>query len=815
MGKYAEVAVSGFKNSPSGVDIFDYCIPDKYAGRVRIGMRVIVPFGSRHIEGYVININDETSLNLNRIKPIEEVPDTYSIFSKNNISLAKWMSIKYMCSLGEALQCIIPSGMIIKESRNVVLNPLADLSHLNDHGMMIYDFLKGYGGEASLQKLQKSFSFNVLKEVKSLSENGIISISYNMDSGVKDSFIRAVDLNADIGDISAIVSGMETKKRSQNQALLLKAVAGMKRPVPETKLVNDMGFSKSTIKTLADKNIIKYVDINKLRDPYGGVEFRKQAGPELTLEQREVLDRIKKGYSEGQHNFLIHGITGSGKTEIYMRVIEYMIKQGRQSIMLVPEISLTPQTIERFKGRFNNVAVIHSRLSPGERYDEWKRIINGEVDVVVGARSAVFAPLKNIGAIIIDEEHESSYKSDMTPKYLTGEVARKRCEIEDALLILGSATPSIDTYYNAKRGGYVICEMKHRVDDRKLPEIELVDMREEIISGNRSIFSRKLYNEIKKALSGNHQVILFLNRRGFSTFVSCRKCGLVMKCPRCDVSLTYHYDNNMLSCHYCGYEVRTPDVCPSCGSRYIKYFGIGTQRIESEVKKYFPSVRVLRMDFDSTTKKGSHDRLYNTFKNHEADILVGTQMISKGLDFPGVTLVGIIAADQSLNIPDFRASERTFQLITQVSGRAGRGEYEGRVVVQTYTPEHYSIIAALHQDYGEFYDKEIQIRKSFKYPPFSDLINIVAASKTSKEAEDLLVSIVENIKKTGDLQDIDILGPSPAPISKINNYYRWQTILKGNIKEVQKNEIVNTVNKIYVRNRGVRLNIDMNPVSML
>lgn len=815
MSKYAEVAVSGFKSSLSGVDIFDYCIPDKYNNRIMIGMRVVVPFGTRHIEGYVIKIKEETSVDLNRIKPIESVPDTYSIFNENNIRLAAWMSSKYMCSMGEALQCIMPSEMTIKESKKVVLNPSADMSHLNSHGKMIVDFLYNCGGEAPLQKLQRALKFNTLKEIKSLSDDGIISISSKLCSGVKDSMVRAVDLNVDEEGISDLISQMGKKQRFKSQVLLLKAASTMEKPVSETKLVNDMGFSRSTIKTLAKKNIIKYVEINNPRNPYGNVEFRKQARPELTIEQKEVLGKIKEGYIEGKHSFLIHGVTGSGKTEVYMRVIEYMIKQGKQSIMLVPEISLTPQTIERFKGRFDRVAVIHSRLSKGERYDEWKRIINGEVDVVVGARSAVFSPLNNLGAIIIDEEHESSYKSDMTPKYLTGEVARKRCEIENALLVLGSATPSIDTYYSAKRGEYVICEMKHRVDERKMPEIELVDMRDEITSGNRSIFSRKLYNEIKSALFFRHQVILFLNRRGFSTFVSCRKCGLVMKCPRCDVSLTYHADNNILTCHYCGYSIRTPDVCPSCGSRYIKYFGIGTQRIESEVKRYFPMARVLRMDFDSTTKKGSHDRLYNTFKNHEADILVGTQMISKGLDFPGVTLVGVIAADQSLNIPDFRASERTFQLITQVSGRAGRGECDGRVVVQTYTPEHYSIVAALHQDYSEFYNKEIQIRKAFDYPPFSDLINIVTASKVSKDAEDLLNTIVESIKKVNCLKNIMVLGPSHAPISKINNYFRWQAILKGRIDEVQKKEINDAVNRIYIRNRGIRLNIDMNPVSML
>lgn len=739
---FAEVAVQSYV-SGDGMNIFDYIIPERYHNIIKTGMKVTVPFGrNRLVEGYIINLKNDTDIETDRLKSIEGVEDCHLFFNEKQVELARWISEEYMCSITDSLKCILPPDVSGKTLKGVVLN---------------------------ISKIQ--------------CEKLIEDLKYN--------------------------------KRYKSQVEILELLNKIDGGIAERELIENYSFSKSSINTLIKKSILRSTEIRVLRDPYDGVKFQKYKKPELTSEQKEVIDKILNGEKNGARNFLVHGVTGSGKTEVYMELIEHMIKRGKKAIMLVPEISLTPQTIERFKGRFDRVAVMHSRLSSGERYDEWVRIKEGKVDVVVGARSAVFVPFNNLGIIIVDEEHENSYKSDMTPKYNTIKVAYKRCELENALFVMGSATPSIETYYDALNGKYVICNMNRRVDNRRLPEIEIVDMRDEIMSGNRSIFSRRLYEEINNALKNRNQIILFLNRRGFSTFVSCRKCGHVMKCPRCDVSLTYHMDGNMLNCHYCGYTSKSPDVCPECGSKYIKYFGIGTQKVESEVRKTFPGARVLRMDMDTTSKKGSHEKIYTTFKNKGADILIGTQMISKGLDFPGVAVVGIIAADMTLNIPDFKSCERTFQLITQVSGRAGRGDTYGRVIVQTYSPEHYSLQSALHQDYLEFYNKEILIRHTFMYPPYSELINIIVSSNKEEDAKNMIKSITDKIGTAiCKREDVSILGPSPAPISKINTYYRWQTIIKGEVDRDLKKHIKSIITSMHNKGSNFRVSMDINPVSL-
>ncbi|KEH85854.1 primosomal protein N' [Clostridium novyi] len=535
----------------------------------------------------------------------------------------------------------------------------------------------------------------------------------------------------------------------------------------------------------------------------------------LNEEQKVVTDFI---LNSNNKLFLIHGITGSGKTEIYMNMVKNMISQNKECVILVPEISLTPQMVERFKGRFGkDIAVFHSKLSDGERYDEWLRIKNKQVKVAIGARSAIFLPFDNLGMIIIDEEHEGSYKSDSNPKYNAREIGELKCNIENCKLVLGSATPSVDTYYRCMKGEIELLTLKNRADGATLPDVYTVDMREELRSGNRSIFSNALYDGIEKALNNKEQIILFLNRRGFSTFVSCRECGYVFKCKHCDISLTYHSKGDYLSCHYCGEKYKVPKICPKCGSKYVKYFGVGTERIEREVKKYFPHARTLRMDFDTTRKKNSYDYIYNTFKNGEADILIGTQMVTKGLDFKNVTLVGVIAADVSLNLPDFRSGERTFQLITQVGGRAGRGSKKGSVVVQTYSPENYSIRYSATSDYENFYKEEIGLRYDMDYPPFSKILAINISSKN----ENLLI---KNIQKIGVIlknsleknNKIDMLGPCPCSISKVKEFYRWQILIKGQFD----NKLALNIKKIIYKNlqdvyNDVRISIDINPSTLL
>lgn len=578
-------------------------------------------------------------------------------------------------------------------------------------------------------------------------------------------------------------------------------------------LNKEFNFSLSSINTMIKHEFltIKEFVVNRYNDREYSLYKKKKLNDIQSQAVNTILD--------SQHrNFLIHGITGSGKTEIYMYLVEEMLNHEKESIVLVPEIALTPQMVERFKGRFGkNITVFHSRLSDGEKYDEWLRVKEGKVKVAIGARSAVFLPFNNLGLIIIDEEHEGSYKSDSDPKYNAREIAEEKGNICECTVVLGTATPSIETYYRCNKGEIKLIELNSRADGANLPEIAVVDMREELISNNRSVFSRELFNEMERALERKEQVILFLNRRGFSTFVSCRKCGYVFKCNQCDISLTYHFSKENLLCHYCGKEQKISRTCPKCSSTYVKYFGVGTEKIEQEVKRAFPLSRVLRMDFDTTRRKNSYEEIYNSFKNGKADILIGTQMVAKGLDFKNVTLVGVIAADLSLNLPDFRASERTFQLITQVSGRAGRGEKPGKVIVQTYNPDSYAIKHSTENDYSSFYKEEIKIREIMNYPPFADLMLI----NLSSENEDILIKNIQNVginlKSYFNNNDkIELLGPCPCEISKINNNYRWQIIIKGNLdrkeKEYIKETIYSTVKDVY---NSIRVSIDANPLSLI
>lgn len=541
---------------------------------------------------------------------------------------------------------------------------------------------------------------------------------------------------------------------------------------------------------------------------YDNREFPEFKELKLNFEQQKAYDRITGSRDKV---FLIKGVTGSGKTEVYMHLVKNIIDKGKDAIILVPEISLTPQMVERFKGRFGSkITIYHSRLSDGEKQDEWQRVKNGEVKIAIGARSALFMPFNNLGLIIIDEEHEASYKSEQNPKYDSIELSKIMAGIYDAKLVLGSATPSVNSYYESKAGRISLINMDNRAYGKSLPKVNIVDMREELRSGSRSIFSRKLKEEIEYNLKNKEQIILFINRRGFSSFVSCRSCGYVFKCDKCDVSMTYHISDNSMTCHYCGKKQIVPKVCPKCGSKYVKYFGLGTEKVEEEIKKLYNNVKTIRMDYDTTREKNSYENIYNSFKAGKADVLIGTQMIAKGFDFRNVTLVGIIAADLSLNLPDYRSSERTYQLITQVSGRSGRGDKEGRVIVQTYTPEHYSIETAASEDYDKFYQEEIKLRFSMNYPPFSDILLINFSSKDEKE-------VIDNINKLYQLlnrkkYDLEILGPSPSGISKIKDNYRWRIILKGQIHNETAQEIKNLIYDNFKQlSKSFKISLDINP----
>lgn len=579
----------------------------------------------------------------------------------------------------------------------------------------------------------------------------------------------------------------------------------------KTELHKEYGFSIYIINKLIEEGFLEAQE--KVVYRYNNRFYKEEEKNILNEEQLEAFNTIINSEKKG---FLLKGVTGSGKTEVYMNLVSEVLKAGKSAIMLVPEIALTPQMIERFKGRFGrNVSLFHSRLSPGERYDEWFRIKRGEVSLVVGARSAIFLPIHDLGLIIVDEEHENTYKSDHNPKYSTREVAKFLSEIKNCKYILGSATPSIESYYDAEIGKLELIEIKNRVSNRPLPDTEIVDMREELKNRNLSLLSRKLQEEIEETIKRGEQVILFLNRRGFSTFVSCRSCGYVFKCPECDVSMTYHR-NGYLVCHFCGRAKKEEKVCPECGSKYVKFFGAGTERVQEEVQKLFPKARVLRMDVDTTRKKDSHEQIYNAFKNGEGDILIGTQMVSKGLDFKNVTLVGILAADISLNIPDYRSSERTYQIITQVAGRAGRGDKKGKVIIQTYSPENASLNYAVNNNYEELYKEEIRVRKIMNYPPFSKILLINAQSKDEIRVKKFMHILSEKLCTLElEKKNIEILGPTPCIITKIKENYRWQIILKGKIsveiRKIIKDTLYELTKSVY---NDIRVSMDINPNNM-
>lgn len=571
--------------------------------------------------------------------------------------------------------------------------------------------------------------------------------------------------------------------------------------------------SSATVKTLVDKGYLKQSEKQIERDPFQEKDIQKTNELKLNIEQQDAYCSIKEA-----GEYLLHGITGSGKTEIYLQLIKRELEKGKTAIVLVPEISLTPQTIDRFTSRFGKekIAVLHSKLSNGERFDQWNKIKEGKAQIVIGARSAIFAPLKELGIIIIDEEHDSSYQSESTPQYDALEIARKIADEENIKLVLGSATPDTRTYKSALEGKISLIELTKRANNARLPEVEIVDLRDELANGNHNMISTKLKNEIQKNIESKNQTILFLNRRGFSNFIMCKTCGNVIKCKRCDISMTYHKDENKLKCHYCGLEEQVPNKCPNCGSKELKYSGSGTQKLEEEVHKLFPTASTIRMDIDTVTKKHSHEDILTKFKEDKIDILIGTQMIVKGHDFPKVTLVGVISADNALNIGDYRASEITFQVLTQVAGRAGRGEQNGKVIIQTYNPDHYAIECAKEQDFKKFYQIESKIRKTLKYPPFCDIIVLDFSSLNRQEIQRDTKKLHQYLKNRIINEKFGVLlySPLPCPIEKINDRYRWRMIIKCIYDEKMNKLLKETLEEFYKFKTNTRLSIKQNPNNM-
>ena len=635
----------------------------------------------------------------------------------------------------------------------------------------------------------------------------------DLSKRTQDKKLNFVYLDENItSDIIDMLKGEKQKKAIQ----FIKKNEGL--TIPE--IIEFSGVSRETINSLAKKGLIKIENQKVERSPLALKKENTNRKLELTEEQQMAYSQIEKTIQNKIfEEFLIYGVTGSGKTEIYMQLIEKVLKLNETAVLLVPEISLTPQMLDRFIGRFGKekLAVLHSKLSIGERHDEWIRIKEGKAKIVIGARSAIFAPAQNLGIIIIDEEHDSSYKSESSPRYNAKEIAEKICKEKNIPLVLGSATPDIKTFYKAKENKIKMLKLTKRANNSSLPSVEVVDLKKELATGNKSMFSFSLYEAMKQNLKEKKQTILFLNRRGYSTFIMCRECGYTMKCPNCNISLTYHSFQNILKCHYCGHEEIPVKICPSCGSDKIRYFGTGTQKLEEEIKKIFPEASTIRMDVDTVTRKNSHEEILNKFKNENIDVLIGTQMVVKGHHFPNVTLVGVIAADSSLNIDDYRANERTFQILTQVAGRAGREKLPGKVIIQTYNPDNFAIEFSKEQNYDLFYNTEIELRKQLKYPPFCDIIVIGFSGENQKEISEVSNLTYNILKNTLEKYDINTFMPMPAPIDKIKNKYRWRIIAKGKVTEEVTIIINKCMQKVYESGIGKKINIavDVNPTNMI
>lgn len=744
---------------------FSYLIPPQLA--VEVGMRVEVGFGPRHVQGFVVGFEQATEPLPDNLKPIIRVLDLAPVLNKELLALADYMKETTFAFKVTCLQTMLPSVMKADYQKRLYLiddAPAVQAKYFGDTDSLTWEEAEAQGW---------------LKELADLREQGIVELRYEVHTKNKiktERYIKRTFEQASVNQLKA-----ELRKNSYKQEQLLDYLAALTdEALISVKQMKAEDFSLANLNQAEKKGWLAFVAVEKYRDPYAEREIKQTLALELNNEQRAAYEAISQKSTAQEHQvFLLEGVTGSGKTEVYLQVIQDVLANGQTAMMLVPEISLTPQMATRFKARFGSeVAVLHSGLSQGEKYDEWRKLERGEAHVVVGARSAIFAPLENLGLIIIDEEHETSYKQEESPRYHARDLAIWRGKYHGCPVVLGSATPSLESRARGQKGVYHLLKLTERANSQaKLPTVEIIDMREEMQRRLNSSFSEVLEEKLRDRLAKGEQSVLLLNRRGYSSFVMCRDCGFVLPCPNCDISLTLHMDSKTMRCHYCGHEERIPHHCPNCGKDKIRYFGTGTEKVQEELEQLIPEARVLRMDVDTTRRKGAHEKILNAFGNKEADILLGTQMIAKGLDFPNVTLVGVLNADTALNLPDFRSSERTFQLLTQVSGRAGRGDKAGEVVIQTFNPEHYTIQLAQHHDYESFFQQEMRIRHQTDYPPYYYTVKVTVSHQEEMRAAQKAFQLAEQIRTQLSPQSI-LLGPTPGAILRIKNRYYYQLIIK-------------------------------------
>ena len=797
--------------------IFDYKISDALAGQVCIGAHVLVPFGKNNLltEGFVVYVKEAAGTK--QLKEIHAMASPNLLFDEKGLALAEYIRESTLCTYIEALHLLIPTGAGVRLETWVRLVGDADIAALKGKQREVADRIAEEGDEIELVRLLTCFETNVRPVVTALEEKGIVTLVQVEGSTIKEKTVRFARLCVEAENLYEVEN--ELKKRAPVQHRMLN-VLKYNDAVAVCDLVAMTAASYNAVNALKNKGYIEFFD--KVIRRTEAAAATKETPPEMTEEQQSVYDTVCQTLDAKEtKEFLLRGVTGSGKTEVYMRLIERVIVRGQGAIVRVPEIALTPLMTGRFTRRFGDaVAILHSGLSLGERYDEWKRIREGKVQVVVGARSAIFAPLSDIGIIILDEEHENAYKSETAPRYHARDIARFRAGQHNAVCIYASATPLVESYYKALNGQYTLLEMHSRYNQSAMPHVYIVDMREELKNGNRSMFSEMLRHELVYNIEHEEQTILFLNRRGFSTFVSCRECGYVATCPHCNISLTYHRYTDRLTCHYCGYTHENYTKCPECGSSYIRFFGAGTQKVEESLLQEFEGIRVVRMDVDTTSTKAAHQKLLDQFENEKADVLLGTQMVSKGLDFHTVTLVGVLAADTALHIDDYRSSERTFNLITQVAGRAGRGDAPGRAIVQTYSPEHYAIVHAKNHDYKHFYADEIAFRRAMRYPPFCEIVTVLVSGTNENLVRRHIRDLAKHLHQRcdeGDCGAVQILGPVPSGIPKIKDKYRYRIVLKCENAE-NMNGVLRELIDLHLKDvnkKLLSLIIDKNPSSLM
>lgn len=783
---------------------FTYLVPQALQDSLQVGMRVAVPFGNgnRHIQGFVMALGNTSPEDASQLKEVLRVLDIQPVLNEELLALAEYMkqttfSFKITC-----LQTMLPAVMKAEYQKYIQLLDETD-----------EDAQKLFAGRSEIP-WQEAEDSGALPQLLRLRKREVVDIRYEVHNKNKVKTVRMVESLLTIPEAAQVMADLKTTAKRQRQLVELLAAT----PRQSVDFYKQAGLTTSHLNQGRDNGWLRYAADEVYRNPFAEKEFAATSALTLNSEQQSAVDQILTAAdAEQAQTFLLEGITGSGKTEVYLQAIAAVMAQGKTAIMLVPEISLTPQMVDRFKGRLGEaVAVLHSGLSQGEKYDEWRKIERGEAQVVVGARSAIFAPLENIGLIIVDEEHEATYKQEDTPRYHARDLAIWRGNYHHCPVVLGSATPSLESRARAQKKVYQLLSLTQRANPAaSLPMVEIIDMKDEFAKKNTSSFSLILQEKIADRLANDEQVVLLLNRRGYSSFVMCRDCGHVVQCPNCDISLTLHMDTKTLRCHYCGHEERIPHRCPECGGDKIRYYGTGTQKVEEELQLLFPEAKILRMDVDTTRKKGAHERILQQFGDKKAQILLGTQMIAKGLDFPDITLVGVLNADTALNLPDFRSSERTFQLLTQVSGRAGRAAKAGEVIIQTFNPEHYAIQLAQTQDYESFYRHEMVMRHQAGYPPYYFTVKITASHEEEAQAAQKIFQIAGQLQRS--LSDDAIyLGPTPSAIMRVKNRYYYQLIVKykkePNLSQVLDQILIDTQPD---QRKGLYVSIDNEPLQFI